>query len=177
MIRRPAAPTGRLTESRRHRAGTGHPDLALRRGVQVSTEPARPRRWPAAAAAPVGPARCGGGEVWAEPARPCRWPAAAVALVGPARCGGGEVWAEPARPRRWPAAAAAPVGPARRRDLQDSAEPARTRRQPAASAGRADLPLIPSRHEDTLVELTLAPVADEIPPRWDERRPSGRKAA
>jgi hypothetical protein len=41
--------------------------------------------------------------------------------------------------------------------------------------GRVDLPLIPSRHEITLVEL--APIADEIPPWRDERRLPGRKAA
>ncbi|MGK5691319.1 hypothetical protein ACSNOJ_00100 [Streptomyces sp. URMC 128] len=119
MIPVPDAPTDRLPDAQRHRAGAGRRDLALRRGCRDSP----------------------------EPTRTCRRTAADAGLVGPGL----------------------------HRDVQDSAEPARPHRRPTADAGRVDPPLIPSRHEVTLVELT--PVVDEIPPWWDERRLSGRKAA
>ncbi|MET9685701.1 hypothetical protein [Streptomyces coeruleorubidus] len=53
MIRRPAAPPGRLTGTPRHRADAGRHDLALRRDVQDSAEPARTHRQPTADAGRV----------------------------------------------------------------------------------------------------------------------------
>ncbi|MEU0243943.1 hypothetical protein ABZ192_06355 [Streptomyces sp. NPDC006235] len=175
MIRRPDAQPGRLTGPRRHPADAGHHDLALRRDIQDSAGPARPCRWSAVEAAFVGSVLRGGGEVLAELARRCRWSAVEAGLVGPALRRDVQDSAEPARTRRRPASDTGPVGPVLPRGVQVSAEPACPHRQPTTDAGRVYLPLIPSRHESPLVEL--APVADEIPPWWGERRPSGRKAA
>jgi xylan 1,4-beta-xylosidase len=58
--------------------------------------------------------------------------------------------------------------------LHDAAEPARSHRRLPAPEGRAELDLSLARHEITLVEL--APVVDETPPWWDERRLLGGPA-
>jgi hypothetical protein len=119
VIRVPAAPTARPPGARRHPAGTGRVDGALRRDLQDYAEPARTGR-------------------------------RRTADAGRAR---------------------APL----RRGFRDCAEPARTcRRLLPADAGRVHVPLPLGRHEVTLGELT--PVADEILPWRDERRP-GREAA
>ncbi|CAM5701386.1 hypothetical protein ACIGPN_12510 [Streptomyces afghaniensis] len=83
--------------------------------------------------------------------------------------------AVPARTCRGLAVDVGRDGLALRRGFQGFAEPPRTHRRRTADAGRVHLPLPLGRHEVVLVELT--PVADEPPPRRDERRLPGREAA
>jgi xylan 1,4-beta-xylosidase len=59
--------------------------------------------------------------------------------------------------------------------LHEAAEPARSHARLPVEDGRAELDLTLTRHEITLVEV--APVADEAPPWWDERRLLGRQDA
>ena len=81
MIRVPDAPIGRLTGARRHRAGIGRHDLALRRGVQDCVEPVRACRRSAADVGRVGVALRRGVRDCVEPVRACRRSAADVGRV------------------------------------------------------------------------------------------------
>ncbi|GAA2380794.1 hypothetical protein [Streptomyces coeruleofuscus] len=81
MIRVPDAPTGRRTGTRRHHADTGHHDLALRRGVPGSAEPARTCRRSAAGVGGVGVALRRGVPGSGEPPRTHRRPTADAGRV------------------------------------------------------------------------------------------------